>query len=83
MKLQINSRQVVRAAGEVANTYAKSMFLLALAAGASASRAAAIDVAAIVTFIAEQAVPIGLVGSAVLLIVIGIYAFKWVRRAMA
>jgi hypothetical protein len=81
--MKFNSQKIARAAGEVATTYAKSMFLLALAAGASASQAAAIDVTAIVAFIAEQAVPISLIGGAVLLIVVGIYAFKWVRRAMA
>lgn len=52
-----------------------------LAATASAN-AAAIDVGDIVTDIAAQATPIGLIGAAVLLLVVGIKAFKWVRSAL-
>lgn len=63
--------------------YAKNAFLLALAIGATASQAAAIDVTALVTDIGAQAVPIGLIGSAVLLIYLAVKAFKWVRAAMA
>ena len=53
-----------------------------LAATASAN-AAAIDVSAVVTDIAAQATPIGLIGAAVLLLVVGIKAFKWVRAALS
>lgn len=53
-----------------------------LAAAASAN-AAAIDVGDIVTDIAAQATPIGLIGAAVLLLVVGIKAFKWVRAALS
>ncbi len=53
-----------------------------LAATASAN-AAAIDVSAVVTDIGAQAVPIGLIGGAVLLIYLGVKAFKWVRSAMS
>ena len=53
-----------------------------LAATASAN-AAAIDVSAVVTDIAAQATPIGLIGGAVLLLVVGIKAFKWVRAALS
>jgi hypothetical protein len=63
--------------------YAKNGFLLAMAAGASASQAAAIDVTGLVTSIGETATPIGLIGSAVLLIYLAVKAFKWVRAAMA
>ena len=63
--------------------YAKNAFLLALAGGATASQAAAIDVASVVTDIGAQAVPVGLVGSAVLLIFLAVKAFHWVRRALA
>lgn len=42
---------------------------------------AAIDVAAVVTEIGAATAPIGLIGSAVLLVVVAIMAFKWVRRA--
>lgn len=44
--------------------------------------AAAVDVAAVVTDIGAQLVPIGLIGSAVLLLIVGIKAYKWVRSAM-
>lgn len=47
------------------------------------SHAAAIDVAAVVTDIGAQAAPVGLIGAAVLLLVVGIKAFKWVRRALS
>lgn len=45
--------------------------------------AQAIDVADVVTDIGAQAAPIALIGSAVLLLVVGIKAFKWVRRALS
>lgn len=64
-------------------TYAKNAFLLALATGATASQAAAIDVTAVVTDIGAQAAPVGLIGSAVLLIYLAVKAFKWVRAALA
>ena len=62
--------------------YAKNAFLLALAVGASASQAAAVDVTGVVTDIGAQAAPIGLIGGAVLLIFVAIKAFKWVRAAL-
>lgn len=42
----------------------------------------AIDVTAVVTKIAAQAAPIASIGAAVLLLVVGIKAFHWVRRAL-
>lgn len=56
--------------------------LVAMIVTASAN-AAAVDVTAIVTDIAAQAAPIGLIGSAVLLIFVAVKAFKWVRRALS
>lgn len=53
----------------------------ALAAGGA--NAAAVDVGAVVTNIGEQAVPIGLIGAAVLLIFVGVKAFQWVRKALS
>ena len=44
--------------------------------------AAAPDVAAIVTEIEGAATPIAAIGAAVLLVMVGIKVFKWVRRAM-
>lgn len=50
--------------------------------GAGSANAAAVDVAAIVTDIGAQATPVAAIGAAVLLLVVGIKAFKWVRRAL-
>ncbi|MDP4076908.1 major capsid protein [Acidovorax sp. A1169] len=55
----------------------------ALLAAATASQAAAVDVASVVTDIAAQAAPIGLIGAAVLLIYVGVKAFQWVRKALS
>lgn len=43
--------------------------------------AAAIDVTGVVSEIALATGPIGLIGSAVLLVIVAIATFKWVRRA--
>lgn len=60
----------------------KKFAVLALGATPFLANAAAIDVAAVVTDIGAQAAPVGLIGAAVLLLVVGIKAFKWVRRAL-
>ncbi len=57
--------------------------LVLLAISGVPAFAAAIDVADVVTDIGAQLVPVGLLGSAVLLLTVGIKAFKWVRRAMS
>lgn len=49
---------------------------------AGAANAAAVDVSDVVSDIAAQAAPIAAIGAAVLLIYVGIKAFKWVRRAL-
>jgi len=46
------------------------------------SQAAAVDVADVVTDIGAQAAPVAAIGAAVLLLLVAIKAFKWVRRAM-
>jgi len=51
--------------------------------GALSAQAAAIDVTAVTTDMTAQLVPIGLVGAGVLLIVVAVKAFKWVRAALA
>jgi uncharacterized membrane protein len=56
---------------------------LSLAALASGAQATAIDVTSVTTDIAAQAAPIAAIGAAVLLLVVGIKAFKWVRRALS
>ena len=50
---------------------------------AGAANAAAIDVGDVVADIAAQAAPVGLIGSAVLILFVGIKAFKWVRKALS
>ncbi|MCX7258697.1 MAG: major capsid protein [Polaromonas sp.] len=61
----------------------KTLAVLVVSAAASVSaQAAAIDVAALTTDIAAQAAPVAAVGGAILLIFLGIKAFKWVRAAM-
>lgn len=59
----------------------KKLVLLALAAVASAAQAAPIDVTGTVTAITDALVPIGLIGAAVLGVVVALKAFHWVRRA--
>lgn len=44
--------------------------------------AAAVNVSAVVTDIGAQAASITAIGGAVLLILVGVKAFKWVRRAL-
>lgn len=53
-----------------------------LAATASAN-AAGIDVTTVVTDIAAQSASISLVGGAVLVLYVGIKAFRWVRSALS
>jgi DMSO/TMAO reductase YedYZ heme-binding membrane subunit len=47
------------------------------------AHAEAVDVAAVVTDIGAQAAPVAAIGAAVLLLLVAIKAFKWVRRAMS
>ena len=49
--------------------------------GAGAASAAT-DVTAVTTEIAGAATPIAAIGAAVLLVLVGIKVYKWVRRAM-
>lgn len=50
---------------------------------ASQAHAAAIDVTAVVADVEAQAAPVALIGAAVLILFVGIKAFKWVRRALS
>lgn len=68
------------------NLHARLPAMLAasmLALSALPANAAAIDVAAVVTDIAAQAVPVGLIGMAVFLILVAVKGFKWVRKALS
>lgn len=58
---------------------------LVLAAGLAAvsgAASAAIDVTPVVAEINGAVAPIGLIGAAVLLVIVAIKSYKWVRRAM-
>lgn len=57
--------------------------VVGLLASAGSSFAAAIDVSAVTTDIAAQAAPVAAIGGAVLLLIVGIKAFKWVRKALS
>lgn len=60
----------------------KLVILSALVLAGSA-QAAAVDVAAVVTDIGAQTTPVGLVGSAVLVLYVAVKAYHWVRRALS
>lgn len=61
----------------------KVSLLLGLFTAGGYASAAAVDVTAVTADIAAQAAPIAAVGTAVLLVYLGIKAFKWVRRALS
>lgn len=44
--------------------------------------AAAVDVTAVTTAISDTLTPIGAIGAGVLLVIVAIKTYKWVRRAM-
>lgn len=52
------------------------------AGGAHAAAGAAVDVTDVTGTIAAQLVPIGLVGTAILGVVVAVAAFKWVKRGI-
>lgn len=54
-----------------------------LAAPMAHATSTGIDVTSVVTSIGDQAAPIALIGGAVLVLTVGIKAFKWVRRALS
>lgn len=68
---------------DMQKTINRSLVALGALAGTAAANAAAVDVTAVTTDIAAQAVPISAVGAAVLVLYVGIKAFKWVRRALS
>ena len=64
-------------------TINRSLVAVGSLIGAAAANAAAVDVTAVTTDIAAQAAPIAAVGAAVLILFVGIKAFKWVRKALS
>ena len=67
---------------EMNKTFNRGLLAAGSLALTGAANAAAVDVGAVVTDIGAQAVPIGLIGAAVLLIYVGVKAFQWVRKAL-
>jgi hypothetical protein len=61
----------------------RSLVAVAALAGTAAANAAAITVTDVVADIAAQAAPVAAIGSAVLVLFVGIKAFKWVRKALS
>lgn len=68
---------------EMTNAIKRGLVAAGVLAVTGAANAAAIDVTDVVTDIAAQATPIGLIGGAVLVIFVGVKAFRWVRSALA
>lgn len=64
-------------------TFNRSLVALSGLAGAAAANAAAVDVTAVSADIAAQAAPVAAIGAAVLILFVGIKAFKWVRKALS
>jgi len=60
----------------------RKLLVLGLGFAPLASQAAAITVTGVVTDIGAQVAPVTAIGGAVLLLLVAIKAFKWVRRAM-
>lgn len=60
----------------------KAAALVAALALVAGNAAAAVDVTATTTEIAGASAPIAAIGGAVLLVMVGIKVYKWVRRAM-
>ena len=81
----MNLIEKTRSAVSTANAWAtaKVLGVSTLGFAGASAQAAAVDVAAVVTDIAAQSAPISLVGSAVLLVFVGVKAFQWVRKALS
>lgn len=65
------------------NAIKRGLVAAGVLAGTASANAAAIDVTAVVTDIAAQSASISLVGGAVLVLYVGIKAFRWVRSALS
>lgn len=63
--------------------YARAAVAGVVTTATAAANAAAVDVTAIVTDIGAQMASITAIAAAVLLIFVGLKAFKWVRRALS
>ena len=85
----MNVIEKTRAVASQTMNWAKSKTATVVAigtAGAAAfqpAHAAAINVTDVVADIAAQAAPVAAIGAAVLILFVGIKAFKWVRKALS
>lgn len=64
-------------------TFNRALFGAGVLALAGAANAAAVDVSNVVTEIGAQTPSIVAIGGAVLLVVVAVKAFQWVRRALS
>ncbi|HSI23791.1 MAG TPA: major capsid protein [Methylophilaceae bacterium] len=62
--------------------FARTLFAVLSVFGFIQTASAAVDVTATVAEITGALTPIGLIGVAVLSVIVGIKIYKWVRRAM-
>lgn len=60
-----------------------ALVVVASALVSQVAGAAAIDVGSVVSEIGAQAIPVAVVGGAVMLIMVAVKAFKWVRAAFS
>jgi hypothetical protein len=68
---------------EMTKNLRNRLALIAALSASAASQAAPVDTTALVADIAGQSAPVVAVGGAVLLIVVAVKAFKWVRSAIS
>lgn len=61
---------------------AATLFLVGLVAPATAMAATPVNVTSVVSAVEAALIPIGLIGLAVLALLVGIKTYKWIRRAM-
>lgn len=63
---------------------AKTATVIAIGvASAGSAQAAPIDVSGVVSAVEATAGPVALIGTAILLVFVGVKAFQWVRRALS
>ena len=77
------TRFAASSAMDFARSKTAAVIAIASAAAMSAPAQAAIDVTSVVAEIDDTIAPIGLIGAAVLLVVVAVAEFKWVRRAIS
>ena len=62
--------------------FVRGLGLGLVSASATVPAFAAVDVSAVVTEINSAVAPVGLIGTAVLLVFVTVAVYKWVRRAL-